>query len=191
MTLPHHSHSLIVIAGPPCSGKSTLAAELSRPRGWVHLAVDRMRVMLFPDGSQSELERDAAYRALHSAAVECLSAAQTAVLDATYGPEKHRRAVERLAETTQAPLRLIECRVTPELALERFTDREADHPAVDLDRARVATLTRTYPYSAAGLVVDTGNALDACVRQVESYLASGASLRLDGSWSRSAAGHWR
>jgi predicted kinase len=117
---------LIVIAGPPCSGKSTLAAELARRLGIAHLSMDATRQRILPGAAHTHADREAAYRAMHFAAELLLGACASAILDAPY---RHREEREEVARIGGGQLKRIECRVTPETAARRFRERGPDASA--------------------------------------------------------------
>src|SRR3954447_6608285 len=81
---------LIVFSGPPCSGKSTLAAEVARRLSLPHLSMDATRRRILPDAPHTRADRQAAYRAMHWAAELLLDAGASAVLDAPYGHAEDR-----------------------------------------------------------------------------------------------------
>jgi len=173
---------LIVFSGPPCSGKTTLAESLAFRTGIPYVQMDSLRHRLLPDGDHGKEQRDIAYRAVHLIAEAILRLDHPAILDATYGPDEHRQELEQIARQEEAPVFLVECRVTPETAARRFRKRAPGHPAVDLTPERVAALVRDYPYSGEGLAVDTEGSIETCLAHIESYLISGPPVRL-GVWS--------
>ena len=59
---------LIVFAGPPCAGKSTLAAEVARRRDLPVLSMDATRRRILPAAAHTRADRQVAYRAMHLAA---------------------------------------------------------------------------------------------------------------------------
>ncbi|HEX3747985.1 MAG TPA: ATP-binding protein [Bryobacteraceae bacterium] len=160
---------LIVFAGPACSGKSTLASEVARRRGWPHLSMDATRQRLMPGAAHTRADREVAYRAMLFAAELLLSAGSGAVLDAPYGHAEDRA---ELARTAQGKWKLIECRVSEEIAVARLRARGIPDPArPDLTEARVVQLNREYRYSGEGLLLDTGALSVAdCLAQIEQYL---------------------
>ncbi len=87
---------LIVFAGPPCSGKSTLAAELARRRGLPHLSMDATRQRILP-GTHTAADRRAAYRAMHWATELLAHAGASVILDAPYRLPEDREELARLA----------------------------------------------------------------------------------------------
>ena len=160
---------LIVFAGPPCSGKSTLAAEVARLRGLPHLSKDATRERLMPGATHTRAERQVAYRGMHFAAELLLAAGAGAVLDAAYDQPEDRAELARIAGNE---CKLIECHVTPGIAAARLRERGLDDPArPDLNEERVRRMARDYPYSGAGLQLDTTVlAPEACMARIAAYL---------------------
>jgi hypothetical protein len=68
---------------------------------------------------------------------------------------------------------LIECRVSPETAVERLRARGIPDPSrPDLTEERVARLNREYRYTGEGLLLDTGQlSVEECLARIEQYLA--------------------
>jgi len=163
---------LIVFAGPPCSGKSTLAAHVARLRGLPHLSMDATRQRLLPDAAHTRADRQVAYRGMHFAAELLLAAGAGAVLDAPYDHPEDRAELARIAGTE---CKLIECHVSPDIAAARLRERGLDDPSrPDLTAGRVRRLVRDYPYSGAGLALDTSAlAPEACLARIAEYLREG------------------
>ena len=161
---------LIVFAGPACTGKSTLAAEIARRHGLPHLSMDGTRQRLMPDASHTRADREVAYRAMLFAAELLLNAGAGVVLDAPYGHAEDRGQLARVAG---GKWKLIECRVSEEIAVERLRARGIPDPSrPDLTEERVVRLNREYRYTCEGLLLDTGNlSLEECLLQIERYLA--------------------
>lgn len=182
--------TVLVVAGPPCTGKSTLARSIAERRRFVHLEMDRLRARLLPDAGNAKSARTVAYRAMHAFAEVLLGLGHSVILDATYGPADHRADVEALVTRTGAALFLVQCRAPADLAAVRFGGRATDHPANDLTAVKVEALARAYPYHADGLVLDTSDALDSAREAVEHYLELEVSLDSGSGWSRAAIGRW-
>ena len=162
---------LIVFAGPPCSGKSTLAAELARRLGAPHLSMDATRQRILPGAAHTRADREVAYRAMHFAAELLLAAGASAILDAPYG---HREDREEIARIGGAQLKRIECRVTPETAVRRFLERGPDAIRLDLTEELVAQMVRDYEFVGDGLTLDTELlSREECLARIEGTLWTG------------------
>ena len=143
---------MIVFAGPPCSGKSTLAVELARRGGTAYLSMDATRERILPGAAHTRADREVAYRAMHFAAELLLVAGASAILDAPYG---HREDREEIARIGGGQLKRIECLVSPETAVRRFRERGPDAIRLDLTEELVAQMVREYAYIGDGLMLDT------------------------------------
>ncbi len=157
---------VIVFAGPPCAGKSTIAAQVAHSLGLPHVAMDATRARLLPDAAHTRADRAVAYRAMLFAAELLHNARAGVILDAPYGHAEDRDAVRQLH-----PL-WIECRVSPEVAVRRFRQRGPDPIRLDLTEDLVRAMVSAYQYTGAGLTLDTGTlSVDECVRAALLYVA--------------------
>lgn len=171
-----------MVAGPPCSGKSYVARILARRTGIRHLEMDAIRVRLLPNSRHAKEHRDIAYRAMHLAAQILLEMDHSVIVDATYMPAEHRRELEQVAEVTGSLMFLVECKVSPSMAVSRFSGRSA-HAAVDLTPDRVDWLASHYPYSGKGFTYDSSECSEPSMEQICNYLLGGEALR-NGEWSK-------
>ncbi len=172
--------SLILFAGPPCAGKSTLAAALAARRSIPHLQMDATRARILPGAAHTRSDRQVAYRAMLLAAELLLRNGVSVILDAPYGHAADRAEVAAVSAATGAPLLLIECRISPETAVERLRERGPDSIRLDLTPERTEEMVRGYRYTGAGLVLDT-DALgrEECVARIEEYLNAGRGAPLE------------
>ncbi len=163
--------SLILFAGPPCAGKSTLAAAVAARRSIPHLQMDSTRARILPGAAHTRADRRVAYRAMHFAAELLVANGVPVILDAPYGHAEDRAEVAGVCAKTGAPLRLIECRVSPETAVERLRRRGPDSVRLDLTPERTVQLVRAHRYSGAGLLLDTeALTTEECLARIAEYL---------------------
>lgn len=173
---------LIAVAGPPCSGKSTLASAIETELDATWLEVDRLHHALVPDSLFARDERDIAYRAIGIISRFLLSAGRSVVADATFGPAMHRTMLENVARECKVELYVVESRVSAEDAAIRFLARP-DHLAKDLTVERVRDLAARYPYFGGGVTIDGRQPVADALQQVEQYLRDGRPVGPTGAWS--------
>ena len=161
---------LIVFCGPPCSGKTTLAAKLHAETGLPYLAIDSILPRILPGTTFKQEDRDLAYRVLAFATEQLLAAGRGVIVDANFARPPHLENLEVIASNCKARLCLVECKADVAIAIERFRERGGQHPAVDLDEERVAHLNRTYPYRLTGLVMDTSRNVEECMAEIRRQL---------------------
>jgi predicted kinase len=150
----------IAIAGPPCAGKSTIAAEAARRLGVPHLSMDATRQRILPGAAHTRADRQVAYRAMLMAAELLHRVGSSVILDAPYGHEENRIALGALSPVW------VECRVSPEEAVRRLRQRGFDPERPDLSEDVVRRSAEEYRYTAE-LVLDTeAMGVDECVAEV-------------------------
>src|SRR5260370_41647327 len=103
---------LIVVIGPPCSGKSTLAAELGENIGAVVLDIDQIRQAVIPNSRQTQDDRDIAYRCMHLISQKLLEVgANQIILAATYSRQNPREWLRSLADKNSDRVSVLACKV--------------------------------------------------------------------------------
>jgi predicted kinase len=147
----------IVVAGPPCSGKSFVARRIANQFHAAHLEMDRFRERLLPLSDQRVEDRDLAYRAMHWTAELMAPFCSSIVMDATYTAQTCRTDLMEVIERVHGSVFVIECHTGVEQAIERFLRRDP-HPARDLTPSRVARLAAAYPYFADAFGIGAGEA---------------------------------
>ena len=175
------------MSGPPCSGKSTLAAAVQDRLGGASLDVDRIRLELIPASEQSEADRNAAYAAMHADARRLLlGRVSPVILSATYIRFEQRRRLAATVAGLQLAALVVQCAVDPATAAARFEMRPAGHAAVDLTAAAVRAAAATYPFTPGeALVLETTTNVAASVERVAARLEAGATTSLT-AWCRGA-----
>jgi predicted kinase len=175
--------AFVVVCGPPCSGKSTIAGCLAGELAAVHLETDAIRVRLLPDSEHQKEHRDIAYRALHYFAELLIRLQPVVVLDATYVRAIQRRELKSLLDRTGARLYIVQCSANADVLLARLKAREPGrHAAVDLTPSglRADALRFLYAEGAPQLRTDALS-LDECLAAIRLYLDS-AKPFVDWGW---------
>ncbi|HEU0121165.1 MAG TPA: AAA family ATPase [Bryobacteraceae bacterium] len=157
---------LVVFAGPPCTGKSTIGRAL----GYAHLEMDAARVALLPDSPHTRDDRKIAYRAVLWAAAHLLRYTDIVICNGGYGHAEDREACVRLAVETGARLYVAEFYAPLPVLLERNRQRRGHHPGLDLTDERVRELTETYVPWNAGIQVNGEHPVEQCTEAVRAYV---------------------
>jgi predicted kinase len=169
---------LIILTGPPCSGKSTLAGQLAAILGTLVLDIDQIREIVIPSSQQSQEDRDIAYRCMHLVSQKLLEVgANTVILTATYSRRNPRQWLRSLADSMSFQVCVLACQVSPEIAIARFRSRKQGHPAVDLTEDSVQRQVMDYPYGVAN-VVECAIPLHESVAKAEYYVREGKAIDL-------------
>lgn len=116
---------LIVIAGLPASGKSTVADDLGRALHCAVLGVDQAEAAMWRAGvSPSQPTHHAAYLVVDALAAEQMALGHDVIIDAVNGPEQARAQWRRLADRSRVELRFIEVQCSDEhLHQQRLASR--------------------------------------------------------------------
>ena len=95
---------VVVLAGPPCSGKSTAGAWLAAALPGIHLHVDAILTAIIPVSDRRLEDRRLAYEIAARATKPALDRGLSAVLDCTYSRKEYR---EQVVSNVPADVRLV------------------------------------------------------------------------------------
>ena len=130
--------TIVVTMGLPGSGKTTLARELARHLGLVHLSSDVVRkslaglrptdrrVAAFGRGIYGQSMTRRTYAALRRRALRWLRRGYSVVVDATFGHAAEREAMRRIAARYGARLRVLVCQADEATIRHRLAARATD-----------------------------------------------------------------
>ena len=124
---------VILLAGLPGTGKSTLARKLARRYRLEHISTDSVRKRIFRDvrrntfgrGSYSERQRMIVYDTIYYVIYTLLKHNIGVVLDGTFYRERLRSKVKRIAERFDAKFLLVMVKCPESLIKKRFEERDA------------------------------------------------------------------
>jgi aminoglycoside phosphotransferase family enzyme/predicted kinase len=169
---------MVLIGGPPASGKSTLANVVAARTGWAVLRSDEIRKGLAgiapstrateprDEGLYSPNWTDRTYAALLAAAAEELRHGQSVLLDASWPDADRRAAAARVARETDSELTAFVCRVEPSIADARAARRAAlATDASDAGPAITAELRARFEPWPDAVTIDTDGVPDELARQ--------------------------
>ncbi len=166
------SNGFLVLAGPPCAGKSSvgkvLAADSSCSRR-IPIEVDSLFSLLLPESDRNRDDRMLAYDAAHVLARMLFERGRIPMLECTYGRRQQRASLlKAMADIPAAPLWVVEFFGSPDDAVQRFRLR---HQATDLDEQLVRERAETFPYSDQALrLVSSAAAPQDLAHQITTWL---------------------
>ncbi|WP_203773315.1 AAA family ATPase [Paractinoplanes deccanensis] len=145
---------LVLVGGPPGTGKSTLAGQLADRLGATLLSSDRVRKELagltpertaaaaYREGIYTAEWTDRAYRELLDRARRLLEQGETVVLDASWYAPRRREAARELARRTHSALREIRCTAGAATVADRLAHRHGG--ASDADAVIAAAMSAAF-----------------------------------------------
>jgi predicted kinase len=140
-------NGVLVLTGPPCSGKSSVGRLLSADRSQrrrTYIEIDSLSWLLVRDSDRNRRDRMLAYDAAHAVARVLLERGQTVVLECTYSRLEQRLSLARaLSDIPGAPVWIVELFVSPQEAVARFRRRDQ---ATDLNEQLLSERVDAFPY---------------------------------------------
>jgi aminoglycoside phosphotransferase family enzyme/predicted kinase len=159
---------LVLVGGPPATGKSTIATAIGLRLGWPVLRTDVLRKELaglapltragapLDEGLYAPEWTDRTYTALLERARMLLADGESVVLDASWSPPRWREAASAAAETAGADLLMLRCDASLEVTRARAAARAAEAvDASDVGPDLASALTARFPHWPGAAVVDT------------------------------------
>lgn len=167
---------LILVGGPPGTGKTSVARGLATALGWRHLRSDEVRKALaglepadrasaqFGEGLYTQEWSQRTYDELLRLAEAHLTMGESVILDATWSDAGQRKKATRLAQSTSSHLVQVRCEVPADVAAERIRLRHGD--ASDADAAVAAAMRAGFDDWPDAVAVDTTDLADVVDRLI-------------------------
>lgn len=168
---------LVLMVGPPGSGKSYLARRLVSALDATLVQTDVIRKQRFRHPRYTPPEHAAVYRLAHQQLRRLLEQGRSAVFDATNLLEDKRRVVYGLAEEAGARLLIVWTYAPAAVVAERMVGREAGRDLTDASDATwdiyLRLRRRMDPIPRPHFVVNTCVSLEQAVRRLTDAGTSG------------------
>jgi predicted kinase len=164
---------LVVFGGLPGAGKTTIARELARQIGAVHLRIDSIEQAMRASGVVSRPLNDAGYRAACAVAEDNLRIGRTVVADSVNPLQLTRNAWVEVANRAQAGAMEIEVKCSDANEHRRRVEtRIADIPGLKLPTWEEVVSREYHPWDREHLVIDTaGRTMEQNVNVIREALA--------------------
>jgi aminoglycoside phosphotransferase family enzyme/predicted kinase len=169
MTLSHlraGAVTMVLVGGPPGTGKSALAGTLAGQLGFTVLSTDRIRKELagvppeqrcaapWRSGIYSPAWTERTYTELLRRAGRLLARGESVIADASWGSPRHRTAAAALADTARADLVALRCAAPADVVQRRLSARTCGVSDADVAVARrMAAAHEPWPEA---VTIDTG-----------------------------------
>ena len=162
---------LIVLAGLPASGKSSIARELARRSGALWLRIDSMDQAIWASGTAPDDLADWTYRAGQAVAADNLGIGRDVIADCVNDWQAARDGWEACARSLSAEIVWLEVVCSdPVEHRRRVETRRGDIEGLKLPDWQAVTTRDYHPWNRAHLIVDTAH--KTLERSVEEALAA-------------------
>lgn len=171
--MPDASATLIVLAGLPAAGKSTIARALAERTGGVWLRIDSIEQAIRDSGVVAGEMNDAGYRAAQAIAADNLRLGRTVVADSVNPWMLSRDAWRDVGVRTGARIVEIEVRCSDEAEhRHRVASRTTDVPGLRMPSWDAVTSRDYRPWTREHFILETaGCSIDACIVQALGFTA--------------------
>ncbi|HYL51209.1 MAG TPA: AAA family ATPase, partial [Acidimicrobiia bacterium] len=170
---------LVLVGGPPATGKTTVAREIAAATGWPVIRSDEVRKdlagVMQSDRSAAPLDEglyapewtERTYATLCERARIVLTNGSSIVLDASWGSGQWRAMAADAAEETASDLIALQCDAPIDVAMARAAQREAAHAdASDADASIAAAAAARFERWPGAHRLDTTKAPADVMREV-------------------------
>ncbi len=174
---------LVLVGGPPATGKTTAARGIAEVTGWLVLRSDEVRKELAGLASSSDAAApldeglytsewtERTYETLCERARGLLTSGRSVVLDASWGTQRWRVMATNVAVETSSELIALRCDAPVDLAMQRAKRRSVDHrDASDADAAIAAAGAARYKPWPEAHALDTTTQPTVVVRDARSHI---------------------
>ena len=165
--------TLVLMAGMPGSGKTTLALALGRSLGWPVIDKDTLKSPMLTKGISNDLAGPASYALMLELADDLLVRQNlSAILDSPARFPFVLDRVQAISTQTGATLKIIRCIASRELRERRMIERVA-RPSqwtanIDMPDEQEQQMFAHLPLDI--LIVDTSNPFELCIAEALAYL---------------------
>ena len=163
---------LILIAGLPGTGKTTIAKAFAKKQGALHFNSDQIRRELGLWGSYRPEDKARVYKELFSRTKDALASGKTVVVDSTFYRAELRRPFVELAENQGVEIKWVLATAPEKTLRQRVSaprpDSEANEAVLEKIQAEFEPLEQPF------LTLDTSNGSpDALADAIYHYLSHG------------------
>jgi predicted kinase len=165
--------TLVLMAGLPGAGKTTLASKLGRDLGWHVIDKDKLKERLLQQGMGDEQAGFAAYNQSFDAALDALMKQQSVILDsAALHPFILDNAKGIVCNIENAQLKVILCVADRNLRNRRLRNRP-QVTRINVDPATIADYLQYFKHLPADkLILFTTTSFEECLAQARDYIIS-------------------
>lgn len=167
---PSGPPTLVIMVGPPGTGKSFLARQLVRHVPLEIVETDEIRRQLTPNRTYSREENRRVFQRAHREIDRLLRKGHSVLFDATNIRRRGRRALYRIAESVGARLLIVRTMAPDQVVAERLRERSAGRVAEDRSEAGWEVYVRMkaeyQEIERPHLVVDTSRDLEPAIQEI-------------------------